>query len=379
MKQVYNKYISIVLLFICTSVFAQKEILTNKSIIDMVNYGFDEPTIISMINASDVNFNLSIADLKELKDAGVSDSILMEMIGASKLLSSSQEIISDKLGIYVMDGDEYRKIYPTVFTGKSVNTIGVALSFGLANADVVSSIQGGHSHNKLNRDRPEFHFFFDRSNTFSGNIFQIASSPYEFILTRLESDNDTRHLITGSANAYAGQKIGVNPESIIKFKVSSVSESEFIVIPEKPLPAGEYCFLYQGSVPQGNSTDQLVYDFSIPLIKKLNPKYKIGDTVWLKGLIIPSEGVIIRIKESRGFVVYTVRSKNTGIEEDVIESNCYPSIDYAKDAKKPKYKELEEAYIMLKIDSEKKIADYQNYIKELQGIIDSLNKQLSEN
>ena len=303
----------------------------------------------------------------------------MEMIGASKLLSSSQEIISDKLGIYVMDGDEYRKIYPTVFTGKSVNTIGVALSFGLANADVVSSIQGGHSHNKLNRDRPEFHFFFDRSNTFSGNIFQIASSPYEFILTRLESDNDTRHLITGSANAYAGQKIGVNPESIIKFKVSSVSESEFIVIPEKPLPAGEYCFLYQGSVPQGNSTDQLVYDFSIPLIKKLNPKYKIGDTVWLKGLIIPSEGVIIRIKESRGFVVYTVRSKNTGIEEDVIESNCYPSIDYAKDAKKPKYKELEEAYIMLKIDSEKKIADYQNYIKELQGIIDSLNKQLSEN
>lgn len=375
-----RRYILSVIGFLFSVIsFGQNNILTNKSILDLRAIGLSDGVIIAKIKSSESDFDTSVESLRTLKEAGVSDSILMEMIGASKLLSSSQEIISDKLGIYVMDGDEYRKIYPTVFTGKSVNTIGVALSFGLANADVVSSIQGGHSHNKLNRDRPEFHFFFDRSNTFSGNIFQIASSPYEFILTRLESDNDTRHLITGSANAYAGQKIGVNPESIIKFKVSSVSESEFIVIPEKPLPAGEYCFLYQGSVPQGNSTDQLVYDFSIPLIKKLNPKYKIGDTVWLKGLIIPSEGVIIRIKESRGFVVYTVRSKNTGIEEDVIESNCYPSIDYAKDAKKPKYKELEEAYIMLKIDSEKKIADYQNYIKELQGIIDSLNKQLSEN
>lgn len=375
-----RRYILSVIGFLFSVIsFGQNNILTNKSILDLRAIGLSDGVIIAKIKSSESDFDTSVESLRTLKEAGVSDSILMEMIGASKLFSSSQEIISDKLGIYVMDGDEYRKIYPTVFTGKSVNTIGVALSFGLANADVVSSIQGGHSHNKLNRDRPEFHFFFDRSNTFSGNIFQIASSPYEFILTRLESDNDTRHLITGSANAYAGQKIGVNPESIIKFKVSSVSESEFIVIPEKPLPAGEYCFLYQGSVPQGNSTDQLVYDFSIPLIKKLNPKYKIGDTVWLKGLIIPSEGEIIRIKESRGFVVYTVRSKNTGIEEDVIESNCYPSIDYAKDAKKPKYKELEEAYIMLKIDSEKKIADYQNYIKELQGIIDSLNKQLSEN
>lgn len=375
-----RRYILSVIGFLFSVIsFGQNNILTNKSILDLRAIGLSDGVIIAKIKSSESDFDTSVESLRTLKEAGVSDSILMEMIGASKLLSSSQEIISDKLGIYVMDGDEYRKIYPTVFTGKSVNTIGVALSFGLANADVVSSIQGGHSHNKLNRDRPEFYFFFDRSNTFSGNIFQIASSPYEFILTRLESDNDTRHLITGSANAYAGQKIGVNPESIIKFKVSSVSESEFIVIPEKPLPAGEYCFLYQGSVPQGNSTDQLVYDFSIPLIKKLNPKYKIGDTVWLKGLIIPSEGEIIRIKESRGFVVYTVRSKNTGIEEDVIESNCYPSIDYAKDAKKPKYKELEEAYIMLKIDSEKKIADYQNYIKELQGIIDSLNKQLSEN
>lgn len=375
-----RRYILSVIGFLFSVIsFGQNNILTNKSILDLRAIGLSDGVIIAKIKSSESDFDTSVESLRTLKEAGVSDSILMEMIGASKLLSSSQEIISDKLGIYVMDGDEYRKIYPTVFTEKSVNTIGVALSFGLANADVVSSIQGGHSHNKLNRDRPEFHFFFDRSNTFSGNIFQIASSPYEFILTRLESDNDTRHLITGSANAYAGQKIGVNPESIIKFKASSVSESEFIVIPEKPLPAGEYCFLYQGSVPQGNSTDQLVYDFSIPLIKKLNPKYKIGDTVWLKGLIIPSEGEIIRIKESRGFVVYTVRSKNTGIEEDVIESNCYPSIDYAKDAKKPKYKELEEAYIMLKIDSEKKIADYQNYIKELQGIIDSLNKQLSEN
>ncbi len=358
--------------------FSQNDILTNKSILDLRAIGLSDGVIIAKIKSSESDFDTSVESLKRLKEAGVSDSILMEMIGTSKSDIVPQDAVSDKLGIYVMEEDVYRKIYPTAFIGKSVSTLGVALSFGLADADVVSSIQGAHSHNKLDKNRPEFHFFFERSNTSSNNIFQIASSPYEFILARLESNNDTRHLVTGSANAYAGQKIGVNPESIIKFKVSPVSETEFVVTPETPLPAGEYCFLYQGTIPQGNSPAQLVYDFSIPLIKKLNPKYKIGDTVWMKGLIMPSEVEIIQVKESRGLIVYTVRSKNTGIEEEVIESNCYLSSDEAKDVKKPKYKELEEAYLRLKIDSEKKIADYQNYIKELQGIIDSLNQQLNE-
>lgn len=371
-----SRYIFMVIGFLYSVIaFGQNEILTNKSILDLRSIGISDDVIIAKIKSSESNFDTSVESIKNLKEAGVSDKVLMEMIGASHFVEAPQESTSDKLGIYVMDGEEYRQIYPTAFTGKSVSTLGVALSFGLADADVVSSIQGAHSHNQLDKNKPEFHFFFARSNVYSGNIFQIASSPYEFVLARLEIENDTRHLVIGSANAYAGQKLGVNPESIIKFKVSSISESEFVVTPEVPLPAGEYCFLYQGSVPQGGSSTQLVYDFSIPLIKKLNPKYKIGQTVWLKGLIMPSEGEIIRVTESRGLVVYTVRSKNTGIEEDVIESNCYPSSDEAKEVKKLKYKDLEEAYLRLKIDSEKKISDYQNYIKELQDIIDCLKNQ----
>lgn len=376
-----KKFLSFLLCFFSFVVaLPQNEILTNQSIIDLLSIGMSDDIIIAKIKSSKSDFDTSVESLKTLKESGASDSILMEMMGTSKPAITLQEAASDKLGIYVKEGNGHRKIYPSAFIGKSVSTLGVALSFGLANADVVSSIQGAHSHNKLDKNSPEFHFFFERSNNNPNNIFQIASSPYEFILTRLESDNDTRHLVTGSANAYAGQKIGVNPESLIKFKVSPISETEFIVIPETPLPAGEYCFLYQGTVSQGNSNVQSVYDFSVPEVKvNLKSKFKLGDIVWIKGLIIPSSGEIVRIKESGGLFIYTLRMSNTGVEERVLEQNCYLSSDEAKSARKPKYKELEEAYLRLKIDSEKKISEYQSYIKDLREVIDELNKQLKEN
>lgn len=97
--------------------FSQNDILTNKSILDLRAIGLSDGVIIAKIKSSESDFDTSVESLKNLKEAGVSDSILMEMIGASKSVVAPQEAVSDKLGIYVMEGDGFRKIYPTAFIG----------------------------------------------------------------------------------------------------------------------------------------------------------------------------------------------------------------------------------------------------------------------
>lgn len=347
----------------------------------MVNIGFSEETIIAKIQSSNTDFDTSIPELKKMKEAGISEAVITEMIQQTSKVNntaSNEAIQNEKSGIYVKDGTDFQKIYPTAFSSRDINTLGVALTFGLADANVVSAIRGAHSHNIVKSIKPEFYFFFNKSNSTSFNAFNVASSPYEFMLVKLESEDDNRKLSVGKANAYAGQKTGVNKESIIKFTVTPISEYEFMVVPEQPLKSGEYCFFYQGAMPQGGFSNQSVYDFTIPantVATNSKTKYQIGDKVWIKGFLIPFQGSVINIKMKGGNIVYTIKSEQTGMEEDYYEWECHATKDEAKNTKKIKYEELEKKYHQMKSDLEKKIADQQEYIKDLQSIIDKLNNK----
>lgn len=345
MKQVYNKYISIVLLFICTSVFAQKEILTNKSIIDMVNYGFDEPTIISMINASDVNFNLSIADLKELKDAGVDQTIITTMINRPCL---KKEYSASLSGIYIKNDEKLLKIYPSAFSGSQINTLAAAFTYGFASSDIKATLFNSHSKNFISTRTPDFYFYFNSNAQASLRewLFSAASSPYEFILVKLNINGDKRELSTGSVNAFAGHKTGISSEMAIPFEVVQLSDNEFKVTPQKPLKPGEYCFIYQGTVPQDKSNIHTVFDFTITDQFTCTPKFLIGDEVWIKVYTIPSKVQIIDCKEINGCIFYTIMYKS-GVYQDVQESICFSSKEEAKNGKQmfKSYEELEQEVI----------------------------------
>lgn len=261
--------IALACLFILSArIFAQEEVLTNKSVLDMMELGFSEDIILTKIETSEANFDTSIEALKDLKAKGVSDAVIKSiMSNEHKDKESEKEKKENKTGIYTRVNGEFVKILPTVFSGTKTNTLASAFTYGIANAKIKSTLNGATSRNVIPYNKPEFFFYFKKSSNdaFAATNwwFLSATSPNEFVLTKLVSKRNKRELQTGKVNIYAGSNMGIDEESAIKFNIIPINDFSFKVETEEPLAPGEYCFFYQGVIPQGGFTNQSVFDFSI--------------------------------------------------------------------------------------------------------------------
>lgn len=258
------------ILFSSLIAFGQDKI-NNNSVIQMVEAGLDNEVIISVIGNSEVAFDVSPAQLGELKAKGIPGAIVAEMIKAN---SKQASLEAQKAGIFFLDaeGKEVR-IMPTVFSGTKTSTAAAAFSGGLANANVKSTLNGAQSQNKITPGQQEFFFYFNANaqSNFNdvGGIsdwwFKQASSPTEFALVALESNprKNERSVKTGKVNAIGGMNVGINSRDIIQVTVEKVGNTSYKVVPKDPLEPGEYCFFYQGTVPQGGLTNQSIFDFTV--------------------------------------------------------------------------------------------------------------------
>ena len=85
-----------------------------------------------------------------------------------------------------------------------------------------------------------------------------------FLLFTLSNNKKSREVVTGSWNSYAGMSSGIDDKYKIAFKYEKVSPGVYKVYTEKPLDAGEYCFMYAGgTATYGTAPLQKVYDFGV--------------------------------------------------------------------------------------------------------------------
>src|ERR1700755_744052 len=75
--------------------------LTNASVVKLVRAGFREKTVIAIIAARPVNFDLTPERVIELKKSGVSERVILAMIARTE----SVEIASDDWDDMPLDGD----------------------------------------------------------------------------------------------------------------------------------------------------------------------------------------------------------------------------------------------------------------------------------
>ncbi|NNJ89530.1 MAG: hypothetical protein HKP53_09015 [Eudoraea sp.] len=248
-----------------------QETITNESVIQMVELGFDDFMIIDKINNSDVKFDASISALGEMKDAGVSSEVL------SLIMAKSRQNTKSKTGIYYTNlQGEQEIIQPSVFSGANSNAAAQKLVSGLINSKEKAQLPGTKSNNVLSTSSPEFTFIFDPSVTDVDNMqnnqggetgifnwwFRMASNPNEFVLVRLtvKERKNLREIITGK-NSWITSSSGIDPKYALNFNIETIEGNKFKVTPDT-LEPGEYCFIYQGAVPQGRD-NQSVFDFSI--------------------------------------------------------------------------------------------------------------------
>lgn len=322
--------------FIGTDTFAQSEVLTNQSVLDMIDLGFSEDVIVAKIETSDSDFDATIKALKNLKEMGVSDTIIMAIINKTKSGTENVDVEGSRnedgynVGLYTNDSGDLRKILPTVFSGSKMNTLGTALSYGLASTNISSVLNNPTSANIINTCNPEFIFFFGRpSNQQNFNNganwwFFTATSPNEFVLVKLDKKGKRRELQTGSVNIFAGTSIGIDENSIIPFEIISVDNYTFKVVAVDPLQPGEYCFLYRGTVPQGGYTNQAVFDFSIQA-QEAPSKFYVGNTVWILYKGKPKRCDVSEIARKKDDIYYTLFPHFSGKVVVCPESKCFSS------------------------------------------------------
>lgn len=248
-------------------VCAQEKKMTNETVMNMLELGFSEDVIASKISASECEFDTSIETLQLMKEAGVSSGIIVAMLNKQKENREEEEANKEIVtGIFYEENNQLVRIYPTSFSGTKTSTLGSALTYGLADSKIRSTMVGASSRNVIKTTYPEFYFFFAKKEKENSSIdwwFSVAPSPHQFVLSKLKAKKNRRELGTGKVNLYSGSSIGVDENDIIGIKIQHVGGNAFKVTPEKVLEPGEYCFFYQGMIPMGGYNNQAVFDFSI--------------------------------------------------------------------------------------------------------------------
>lgn len=169
---------------------------------------------------------------------------------------------SDSVGVYYYSDSVLIRINPINSSGYRTNTLGTALTMGIAGAKMKVKFRGAQSGNKISE--PIFVFYFNPSLNAGMMMdyfnFTNPSNINNFILVRLNKTRNGRELVWGKINAYSGANIGIKDEDIIQFKCELTGDNAYTVTPIKPLDIGEYAFVFDGT--GGSGAFMPVFDFS---------------------------------------------------------------------------------------------------------------------
>ncbi|MBX9782606.1 MAG: hypothetical protein K2X48_04845 [Chitinophagaceae bacterium] len=284
-------FLTIVYLFLHSFSAQSQDTITNQTISDLHSAGLGREVLISKINSSYCNFELSTNSLIKLKKTGIPDEVLALMVSKSSSSNSSNENSGDKLlsltpGIYYCNNNpcNYQELEASVYSSANQGSgILTSLTYGIAKTKNKAILSGVKSNFDIKETSPVFYFIFDKtsSNNFGGGNGQIfwfsaATSPNEFILVKFTSSSNkkSREVITGTWNSYEGLTTGIDDKNKISFKFEKISKGVYKVITEKPLEDGQYCFMYAGGTSTFSGAPmQKVFDFGISVLEdKKNKK-----------------------------------------------------------------------------------------------------------
>lgn len=258
--------------------FAQQtDILTNETIVEMKAKGLPNSIILAKIKTSQNSFDISTDALLKIADNKLSEDIVNAIVDAASdnsrhfiKIDPNNPLDMHEAGIYYFknsgDKNELVPLEATIYSqSKSGGVMAAALTSGITKVKQLVSVDGSNSRAQLNDKQLEFYFYFDASKKQNdlGTLwwFSVATSPNEFLLASMKIKKSNREIETGSANVF-GASVGLADKNKTKFNFTKLAPGIYKVYFDQPL-SGEYSFMYAGSVPQGFSNIDKVYDFGV--------------------------------------------------------------------------------------------------------------------
>ena len=257
-----------------TTVVAAEEKLTNDSIIEMHKLGLGESVIVEKIKVSACKFDVSLTALKQLKEAGLPDTVIRMMIAAGSPTKPEAAATigtatgdpndpqaAHETGIWLcqqVDGkNKMTMLIPNTFDQISSGS-GIGIGWG-GSAKTRAVIQGLHAGFQIPSYKPVFYFYFDKIGSSLSSASKVATAPTDFTLVQMEirKEKKQRRLEIGKINL-GGAKQGLNEKVIRTIQSERIADGVYKVTPQEDLQDGEYAFVYSANQSGGK-----VFDFSI--------------------------------------------------------------------------------------------------------------------
>ena len=275
--------------------YAQNELVTNHTIIDLLKEGFNSEEIQGLIEGSaerEITFN--IAFMRELKSAGASS----ELITYLQKIAKTDHGYEGVLWWNPTDGGQPVKLYQTSFEKESKGGFGAVAAIAgtatgilggsrLSNAASIGLLTSGGGVKKVvmqganarivmkgeNALRPVFRFYFPKEehksfdNTPEGwlySFYKNVESPNEFQCIKMKQKKSKRSFPDGISYTIAGFTAEKSTRNIIDFDIMQLDNHTFEVSFKEPLEPGEYCFFYKNASKNPIFAEHMFgFDFSI--------------------------------------------------------------------------------------------------------------------
>ncbi len=239
---------------------AKTAVLTNQSVVDMVNSRLPTDVILMKIQTSTTAFDLSIEALAHLNSAGVSGEVIKAMMrkncspancagsGHFVYSRSNDPVLPHAPGIYLYSGNgaeaKMTPLEPTTYSQtRTSGAVANGLTLGILPTWTKSVVPGAHAGVRLPEPSPTFYFYFDtRLPAPNCTLFCANHAPHEFTLLKLDMRDNRREVLI-SKNSIVRHHSGPNPNNSIPFVSEKIGAGIYKVTLTGPLPAGEYCFL----------------------------------------------------------------------------------------------------------------------------------------
>ena len=256
------------------------ETLDNAAVIKMQTLGLGEAVIVEKIKTARGNFDTSLDGLKQLKEAGVSDEVIRNMIAAPSATPKSTgpgttaDVNDPKsqhdAGVWLYEEKDGKPtmthLEPSVYS-QAKSGGGMFMAYG-ATAKSEAILHPAHASLRTENRRPVFYFYFEKTQSGLSDMRNSTTSPSEFVLTQFKIDekNKLRKLVVGQVNAYSGSQTGPEDKAVRSFDFEKISAGIYKVQSREDLANGEYGFFSAGSGTMGayaGASGGKILDFTV--------------------------------------------------------------------------------------------------------------------
>jgi len=253
-------------------------VLTNQSVVEMVQQRLPEEVIITKIQTSKTKFDVSTDGLIFLNKAGVAPNIIKTMMTPGNSMAAvapagdpNDPLADHEPGIYIYyktSGGKRQlvELEPTVYTeGKSGGVFKSAMTYGIAKMKWKAVVRSPHAAVSTIDQDAVFYFYFEEKGAGLSHAGFGTSTPNEFTLLRLEVKNQERETTVMQMNAFGSQS-GSQDSATVTFSFTKLRPGVYKVTPNVPLHPGEYCFLSAqlgGAFAPGAAAANRLFDFGI--------------------------------------------------------------------------------------------------------------------